>query len=181
MLKITIPAFECYNENTNTFSSVKETTLTLEHSLVSLSKWEAKWGKPFLSKDNKTSAEVLDYIRCMTITQNVDPAVYANLNKKHIKQILEYIESPQTATWFGADKAHKKKNREVITSELIYYWMVAFNIPFECQKWHLNRLITLIRICDEKNAPPKKMSRHEILSQQSKLNAMRKRKYNTRG
>ena len=181
MLQITIPSTEFWDEKNNEFISTKEQTLQLEHSLVSLSKWESKWCKPFLSKDKaRTFEETIDYVRCMTITQNVDPNVYNYLTNGNIEKVNEYIAAPMTATWFAEDKTGKAGG-EQITAELIYYWMISFNVPFECQKWHLNRLLTLIRICEVKNKPPKKMSKRDIASQNAKLNAARKKKYNTRG
>lgn len=182
MLQITVPAVEVFDERTNEFNSVmEEQTLQLEHSLVSLSKWESKWNKAFLSHTTKiTEEETLDYIKCMTITQHVKPEVYTYLTNDNIRQINEYISAPMTATYFS-DDASKKGGREVVTSELIYYWMIALNIPFECQKWHLNRLLTLIRVCNIKNAPPKKRSRKDILSRNAQLNAARRQQLNTRG
>lgn len=180
MLRITIPATEQWDEQKQEFISTKEQTLQLEHSLVSLSKWESKWNKAFLSKGEKTAEETLDYVRCMTLTQNVDPAVYNNLTKDHIEQINKYIEAPMTATFFAEDKT-SKNNREVVTSELIYYWMISLNIPVEFQKWHLNRLITLIRVCNVKNTPPKKRSKRDIMSQNKALNEARRKQLNTRG
>ena len=180
MLQITIPDTELYDERKGEFVSVKGQTLQLEHSLVSLSKWESKWCKSFLSNSNKTDEEVLDYIRCMTITQNVDPDIYNYLSPDNIVKINKYIEAPMTATYFSEDNS-KKGGREVVTSELIYYWMIALNIPFKCEKWHLNRLLTLIRVCNIKNSPPKKRSRKEILSRNAALNAARKQQFNTRG
>lgn len=175
MLSITIPPHEYYDEIHNTFGSTKETTLQLEHSLVSLSKWESKWKKPFLSKEKKTAEECLDYIRCMTITQNVDPAVYMGITSQIIERVNNYIEDSMTATWFRKDESGRP-SREVITSEVIYYWMVAQNIPFECQKWHLNRLLTLIRVCNVKNSPSKKMDKQAIMERNKALNASRKSK-----
>lgn len=177
MLRITIPAQELYNEKENKIITTKETTLQLEHSLVSISKWEAKWNKPFISENgenNKTTEEVIDYIKCMTITQNVDPKIYNYLTVENIKEINAYIESPMTATTIK-NEISKGTKKEFITSELIYYWMVANEIPFDCEKWHLNRLLTLIRICSVKNQPPKKMSKSEILSRNAKLNAARRK------
>ena len=130
MLQITIPAAELWDEQECMFINAKEQTLHLEHSLVSLSKWESKWCKPFLSKKNKTEEETLDYIKCMTITQNVNPEIYNRLTDEHFEQIKNYIEAPQTATYFSEDKT-AKNNREVVTAELIYYWMIALNIPSE--------------------------------------------------
>lgn len=178
MLLLTIPPIEMFNEKTSEFVYSKETKISLEHSLVSLSKWESRWNKPFLSKDNKTLEETIDYIRCMTITQNVDPEVYFRLTDENINTINKYIESPMTATTFS-DNGHS--SREIITSELIYYWMISLNIPMECQKWHLNRLLTLIRVCNIKNAPAKKMSRREIMNRNAALNAARRKKLNSTG
>ena len=180
MLRITIPAVELWDESKQEFVNTKAQTLQLEHSLVSLSKWESKWCKPFLTKDEKTTEETIDYIKCMTLTQNVDPDVYNYLTSDNIAQVNDYIGSPMTATRFYEDKTNKS-NREQVTNELIYYWMIALNIPFDCQKWHLNRLLTLIRICNIKNQPPKKMSRREITSHYAAINAARRKQLNTKG
>lgn len=179
MLQITIPAAEHYDERTNRFIKTKEQTLQLEHSLVSLSKWESKWCKPFLGKNKMTRAETIDYIRCMTLTQNVDPKVYLSLTNENVDAVREYIESPMTATTINEGKTGG--GREIITAEIIYYWMVAFNIPFECQKWHLNRLLTLIRVCDIKNRPNKKMNKKDLMSRNRALNEARKKSLNTKG
>lgn len=178
MLTITIPEQELFNELTNEFVRTKAHTIQLEHSLVSLSKWESKWNKPFLSKDEKTIEQTLDYIQCMTITQNIDPMVYRFLTDENIRDINDYIDAPMTATTFS-DKG--STSREIITSEIIYYWMISLNIPMECQKWHLNRLLTLIRVCNVKNAPAKKMSRKEIMNRNAALNAARRKKLNSKG
>ena len=180
MLKITIPGGEYFNEETGEFINIKGQTLELEHSLVSLSKWESKWHKPFLTKEEKTVEEITDYIRCMTVTPNVKNDTYTNLTNENIAEINAYIENPMTATTVY-DDSKQGSSREIITSELIYYWMIASNIPFECQKWHLNRLLTLIRICEIKNEPPKKMSKGEIMSRNRSLNAARKKRLNTHG
>lgn len=181
MLLITIKAGEFYNERIGEFVETKETKLQLEHSLISLSKWESKWCKPFLSETPKTAEENVDYVRCMTINQNIDPDVYYGLTPEQIQEINNYINAPMTATWFSEDKKNAKKNKEVITNELIYYWMVALQIPFECEKWHINRLLTLIRVCNVKNEPPKKMSQKDLLSRNRSLNAARKAKLGSRG
>lgn len=181
MLKITIPAVELWDEARQEFISTKEQTLQLEHSLVSISKWESKWNKPFLSKAEKTYEETLDYIKCMTLTQNVDPEVYNFLTIANIDEINKYIEAPMTATTFPPDR-QSKGNSEVVTSELIYYWMIALQIPFDkCEKWHLNRLLTLIRVCNIKNSPPKKMSKSEIMRRNAELNAARRKQLNSKG
>lgn len=179
MLSIVVPEREYYDEDKNEFIHSKETTLQLEHSLVSLSKWESKWNKPFLSSKDKTDEEILDYIRCMTITQNVDPSVYLRLSKKNVEQIVNYINLPMTATTFS-DRENGKKG-EIITAEIVYYWMISLNVPFECQKWHLNRLLTLIKVCSIKNTPPKKMSKNEILNRNRALNASRRRALGSKG
>lgn len=169
-----------WDEAKQEFISTKEQTLQLEHSLVSLSKWESKWHKPFLSKDEKTYEETIDYIKCMTITKNVSPEVYMCLTSENIGQVNQYIEDPMTATTFR-DEKHSAPNREIITSEVIYWWMIANNIPPEYQKWHLNRLLTLIKVCNIKNQPPKKMSQKELMSRNAALNAARRKKFNTKG
>ena len=179
MLQITIPGIELWDESREIFTQTKEQTLQLEHSLVSLSKWESKWGKAFLSKQEKTYEETIDYIKCMTITQNVDPNVYNHLSKSIIDKITEYIEAPMTATYFSKEQS-SGNSREQVTSELIYYWMIALNIPFECQKWHLNRLLTLIRVCNIKNQPPINMSKRAIISRNTALTAARRKQLNTR-
>jgi len=180
MLQIKLPVIELYDEKTNEFSYTREQILQLEHSLVSISKWESKWCKPFLSKEEKTFEETIDYIRCMTITQNVDSDIYKYITNGIIEEVNKYIEDPMTATTFGNAKTGSF-NKEIITAEIIYYWMVVYNIPFECQKWHLNRLLTLINVCNIKNQSPKKMSRKEIFERNRALNAARKAKANTRG
>lgn len=179
MLIITIPESEYYDESNEEFIIYKEQVLQLEHSLVSISKWESKWCKPFLSRDDKPAEEIIDYVRCMTITQNVAPDVYYRLTENNLTEINKYIDNPMTATTFHDDS--RGGNREIITSEIIYYWMVTFNIPFECQKWHLNRLLTLIRVCNIKSNPPKKMSKNEILRRNRELNEARKQSLKTRG
>ena len=185
MLRITIPAFERedFDEEKGEFvytSLKKEQTLTLEHSLVSLSKWESKWCKPFLDKKDKTNEETLDYIRCMIVTPNVDPDIVNYLTAENIEEIHKYIAAPMTATTIN-DKQMGGGNGEIMTAELLYYYMFAFTIPIECQKWHLNRLITLIRIFNIKNSPGKKMSKGEIMSRNAALNAKRRAQLKTKG
>ena len=180
MLEIEIPDTEMFDEAANEFITVKGVTLRLEHSLVSLSKWESKWKIPFLSRDRKTIEQTVDYIRCMTVNQNVDPLVYSLISNDHVNKINEYIADNKTATTFN-DMHSPKQSREIITSELIYFWMAQFNIPMECQKWHLSRLLTLIRIASIKNSPEKKMSKRAIMSQNRSLNAARRKMHNTKG
>lgn len=180
MLTIVIPESEQYDPVKNEFYTVKKEVLNLEHSLLSVAKWESKWHKPYLSKEEKTEEELFDYIRCMAVSQNVDPKVFYSLTADDLKRIFDYIGDPMTATTFSNQK--QTRSREIITNELIYYWMVALNIPFEpCQKWHLNRLLTLIEVCSIKNQPPKKMSSKELAKRNSSLNAARRAKYGTRG
>lgn len=180
MLVINIPDIELFDEEKEEIIRVKGQTLRLEHSLVSISKWESKWCKPFLSKEPMSNEELIDYIKCMTITQNVNPDIYKYIGGNELMQISEYINAPMTAT-----KVPKTNttigDRETITSELIYYWMISLQIPVEFQTWHLNRLISLIEVCNFKNQPPKKMSKREILERNRKLNAERRAKYNTKG
>lgn len=180
MLRIHIPDQEDWDERNETFVSIKGQTLQLEHSLVSISKWESKWHKAFLSKRPKTREESLDYIRCMTITQNVDPIIYKHIPGKIMAEIDRYISEPMTAVYFH-DQSKDTPNRDTITAEVIYYWMISNKIPFECQKWHLNRLLALIRVCSIKNAPKKKGRTRDILSQQAAINAARKKQLNTKG
>lgn len=180
MLVVTIPGSEQFNPVTNEFITTKTQTITLEHSLLSISKWESKWHKPYLNSKEKILEEVIDYIRCMTVSNGVDPNVYTGLSEQNIKDILAYIEDPMTATTFS-DKA-SRPSREIITSEVIYYWMTALNIPFDpCQKWHLNRLLTLIQVCSIKSQPSKKMSKTDVMKRNAALNAARKAKYGTTG
>ena len=153
----------------------------MEHSLVSLSKWESKWCKPFFSRHEKTDEEMIDYIKCMTLTKNVKDDIYYRLTEYNVEQIKNYIDAPMTATRFSDDKGGKSSS-EGITSELIYYWMIALNIPFDpCQKWHINRLLTLVKICSKKNQPEKKRSARDTMSRNKSLNAARRKQLKTRG
>lgn len=174
MLKITIPANELFDPTTGVFITTKETTLTLEHSLVALSKWESKWKKPFLCDKTEMSVEMFkDYVRCMTITQNVDPAVYDGLTQANVDEIQAYMADPMTATVIG----NKQKGRvptRFMTSELIYAHMAILRIPYECQKWHLNRLLTLIQVTSIEQEPKKKMSKADTMNRHRSLNAARR-------
>ena len=153
--------------------------LKLEHSLVSISKWESKWHEPFINKNGHSEEQTLDYIKCMTVNQKVPENVYSRLKTEDIQRISEYINNPMTATTITP--ISKRNSGEVITSELIYYWMIALQIPFECEKWHLNRLLQLVSVCNEKNKPPKKMGKNEIMARNKALNEARRAKYNTKG
>lgn len=179
MLQISVPATTLYDEGKNEFLDIKQHTLQLEHSLVSISKWESEHNKPFISNLEKTTEETLSYIRCMTLTQNVDPNVYLAIPNDVIKKISDYINAPMTATTINGIQSRGPK--EVVTSELVYFWMIAQNIPFECQKWHLNRLFTLIQVCSIKNSPDKKMSQKDIYARNRALNDARRKKLNTKG
>lgn len=183
MLQIIIPSLEMWNEKKEEFVVLPEKKIVLEHSLVSISKWERKWGKPFISEEKKTYEETVDYVKCMTITQNVDDSIYNRLTVKNIREIDNYINAPMTAAWFSGDKnkGTQRRGREQITSEIIYYWMITYNIPVEFQKWHLNSLLTLIRVCHIKNNPPKARSKKEIMKSNAEINAMRRKKLHTKG
>ena len=185
-MTLEIPDLELFDESTNTFSYLKGQTITLEHSLVSLSKWESKWKTPFLSDKPKTIEQTRDYIRCMTITQNVNPMLYDGIPPQDIERINEYINEKQTATWFSNTNNQNSRGGRVITSELIYYWMIESGIPMECQKWHLSRLLTLIEVCSEerKAADPnnrKKFNPRDFAKSRSALNAQRKAAMSTKG
>lgn len=180
MLQLKINDASFFDEKTESFYDIKGQTLQLEHSLVSISKWEAKWKKPFLSREPKTREETIDYIRFMTITQCVNPLLYSLINDEMIEKVNRYIDDPMTATTFRKTEG-KGSAAKVITSEEIYYYMTAYQIPFECQRWHFNRLMTLIRVCDEKNKPKKKGRRGENRANWSKANAARRAAMGSKG
>jgi len=182
MLSVKINSIELFDEISKEFVNTQEITLHLEHSLVSLSKWEATWEKPFLGDQEKSNEEILDYIKCMSLSEDIPKNILYNLSQENIKQISNYIDSKMTATWFTESNTGLSSfKKEIITSEIIYYWMIAANIPFECQNWHLNRLLTLIRVCNQKNAPEKKMGRQELMARNKALNEARKAQLNTKG
>lgn len=180
MLKLTIIRSEYYNEETETFESVDNFDLELEHSLVSLSKWESKYKKPFLTNEKKSPEEILYYVQAMIISPNYPEDFIQHLSQENLTAINNYIESSESATTFG-QMPERRGRGEIITSELIYYWMVGFTIPFECENWHLNRLFALIRICNIKNAPAKKMSRSEMAQRNRELNDARRAQFGTKG
>lgn len=180
MLRITVPMQEAYDEAKEEFVVSEGFELELEHSLVSLSKWESFWEKPFLSGEEKTEEETRAYIKDMVITPGVPPEVFERLNQKNYDDINRYIGAKMTATWFS-DTKKESPNGEKITSELIYYWMISLNVPFACENWHLSRLLTLIRVCNLKNQPKKKMSRQEAARQQRELNAQRRAQMGSKG
>ena len=180
MLVLKIPEQEYFNQKTGEFTTVKACTLKLEHSLISISKWESKWKKPFLTEAEKTPEEFYDYIRCMTTNQDVPPEVYALLGRKNIQKIQEYIMDPATATVVVDRRQGRGRMNETPTSELIYYWMVSNGIPFECEKWRLNRLLTLIRVCAVKGNP-QQMSKAEIYAMNKMLNTTRRSRSGSAG
>lgn len=181
MLQIVVQPGEFFDEKNQRFITINGQILRLEHSLVSISKWEAKWKKPFLSKEEKTVDEFIDYIKCMTISQNVNPLTYYCLSEQNLKDITSYIEDDMTATTISSSDNRRSFSKEVITSELIYYWMTVANIPFECEKWHLNRLLTLIQVCSIKNNPGGKMSKKETLARNKALNDARRKSLGSKG
>ena len=178
MLTLIVKPMELYDEDSNTFTFTKECALSLEHSLVSISKWESIYCIPFLAKEKKTPAQTLDYIKCMTITKNVDPKVYSYLTNDNLEEVNSYIGHSATATKL---KSSDKVSNEIITSEKIYCLMIDYNIPFECQKWHLNRLITLLALCQHKNEPAKKVNQKELATQRRELNEQRRKASGTKG
>lgn len=191
MLVITVKATEKWDEKTNRFINLDhDTTLQLEHSLISISRWEAKWKKPYLSnleRFAKTPEEVLDYVKCMTISNNVNPDVYQCLSSENLQAINDYISDPMTATWFSNEPQKPKgkgpiMQKEVMTSELMYYYMTEYGISWEAQKWHVNRLLTLLKTFSEKeSASGKKMSTRDILKRNSRLNEARRAAMHSKG
>ena len=183
-IKIEVKSCELFDESNQRFIEVKPTTLILEHSLIAVSLWESKYHVPFLKEDQKTPEQFLYYFKCMTINKNVDPNVYLGITPAQQKEIIDYIHNPMTASWItdnGTNKKGKGKNGQEITSELIYAWMVGLQIPSEYEKWHLNRLLTLIQICNNHNQPPKKMPKNEIIRNNDAINAARRAAMRTRG
>lgn len=186
MLEITIPKNEVFVSETNMFIQIPETKLQLEHSLISLRKWESKWHKPFLGKagkpEEKTSEEIIDYVRCMTVGKIPNLNIYQFIPTDILEQIVSYIKDPMTATWFGKTESEKNPlNGDTVTAEIIYYWMIALNVPVEFEKWHLNQLLTLIKVINIKNSPKKKMSKKEEAQQRAALNKARRAKFNSKG
>lgn len=180
MLSITIPGEEVFNDETQEFIKYDDVTMDLEHSLVSLSKWESVWEKPFLSSASKSEEETRSYIEMMAIG-DFPPEVFQRLNESNLNAVNDYLNRKMTATWFNEAARGGKRSSETITSEIIYYWMISLNIPSSFETWHLNRLFTLIKVFNEKNAPKKKMSASEIAARNRRLNAERKQRLNTEG
>ena len=185
MLKVIVPGlghedWDEFKEEFVYYVESEDVELQLEHSLVALSKWESKWHERFLGRKDLTDEQMIDYIRCMTIN-DVDPEDYSRLTTEVLIQIKEYMDDPMTATTFKNNNDSRSNSSEATTSEIIYYWMIALTIPFECQYWHLNKLMTLIEVCSIKNSPPKRMSKREIMSRNSTINAARRQKFNSKG
>lgn len=179
-IKITIPKGSFYDEEKNEFIDLPETKIVMEHSLVSISKWESKWHIPYLTDKPKNKEQTIDYLRCMTITQNVDPNVYYFIPDSELLRIKSYIEDPMTATTISEEEG-KGKMSKVLTTEVLYYYMISYNIPWEFEKWHLNRLLMLIRVCSEENKPKKKMSKKQAMSKYASLNAARRSHLKSKG
>lgn len=183
MLRLEIGGTEFFNEETQEFEILDSKILEFEHSLVSLSKWESYFEKPFIATQDKTDEQVFWYIRAMCLTPDVAEDITDEMTQANFDEINRYISSKATATWF-ADHENSPQNREIITAEIIYYWMIALQIPFECQHWHINRLMTLIKVCNEKNTPPekrKRMSQADIARRNRELNAQRRAQMGTSG
>ena len=184
MKTVVVPKFEGFDETTQHFFTIKETTLQLEHSLISLKTWEQKWHVPFINNKNKTAEMMVDYIRCMTINKNVDPLVYYVIPKTVMDEINKYIEDPMTATWFNDTSLLGAQNKkgETITAEIIYYWMIELGVPVEFEKWHLNTLLTLIRVISiKRNKDNGKVNKKMTNAERNALNAKRRAKLNSKG
>lgn len=188
VLKLDIPKGEWWDDENERFVMTNPCVLNMEHSLISIYRWESKYKRAFLNeKDQKTKDELIDYFRMMTISKPASDKVYELIseNAELISKISEYLEDTMTATTFAINDAGDSYNpkKTIITAEIIYYWMVTFSIPFECEKWHLNKLFTLIRVCAIKNQPPNqnKMPKSELYARNRELNAKRKAEFNTRG
>lgn len=180
MLAIQVPLTETFNDDTQLFEVSESFELRLEHSLASLSKWEQSFEKPFLGSDDKSPEETLAYVMLMVVNPNFPPEIFARLSEENFKDINQYINAKMTATWFREDK-NQRPGRDIITAEVIYHWMIHYNIWLDAENWHLNKLLTLIRVCNEKAKTPTKRSKRDMIAERQKLNAERLVKYGTRG
>lgn len=183
MLRIEIEGTQLWDEENEQFIVTEPMKLYLEHSLVSISKWESVYRRPYLFPQTFSKKETIDYIKCMCLDNDISDDVFYAIygNSKLMKEIDDYINSSPTATTINDNDTKKHRNSEKITSELIYYWMVANEIPFECENWHIERLLTLIQVCNVKNRPPKKQSMKDIYARNKSLNAARRAKHHSKG
>lgn len=181
MLKLSLPVIEVWTGTE--FDYIGGDEVELEHSLYTVAAWEAKWKKPFANKKGLEREELLDYImNFMCQTKNTPREAWLSLTNKEVEQILKYMEDSMTATTIkNQNGSNKGSARSIVTSELIYFYMANYGIPWECEHWHLNRLMTLIDVCAAKNSPPKKMSKGEAARLQAEQNARMRAKYNSKG
>lgn len=180
MLRIEIGGSEYYDEVENRIIKIPAKVACLEHSLRSIAKWESKWNVPFLSNKEKTREQSIDYIRCMETTGRTDLSFIDYITQEQINQISEYINANMTATTINR-RGSKRQSREIVTAEIVYFWMIQYEIPSEYDKWHFNRLLTLIEVCSIKSGPQQKMGHKEQMAQQRALNEARRAQYKTRG
>lgn len=181
MLSLTVPSLELYDSEREEFIYTIPVSFKVEHCLLAMSRWESKWKKPFLSDEEKTSEEVIDYIKCMTMSDDVSDDVYDRLPYDVITKIKEYIDDPHTATTIRHQEGRGRGRKDIVTTEIIYYWMTVYGIPFECETWNLNRLLTLIEICIIKSQPAKKMSKGQVRQMYDSLNKSRRAKLHSKG
>lgn len=183
MIELTIKEERFFNEQTEEFVTIPGTILRLEHSLASVREWESVWHKPFLDDKEKTMAEILDYMQYMCLDKVEDPRVFSVIRESDIQKVIAYIQNPMTATWFSNNNriGASVRSRETITAEIIYYWMFTLNVPLELENWHLNQLLTLLKVMNIKNGGEKKMSKREAAEQRMRLNKIRRKQYNTKG
>lgn len=179
MITIVIPERELFDGRSNEFVTFPEAKLVLEHNLISVSKWEMKWKKPFLTDAQKTAEEVIDYVRCMTINEGVPDNAYNRLTRANIQEIEQYLSQPMTATTIN--RRGKRGSKRVITSELIYCWMIQLGIPKEFEEWPLNRLMVLIEVCNIESQPKQKMSKKDQASLYRSQNAARRARTGSKG
>lgn len=180
MLKLVLPETEYYDETQNLFVTQEPKTLVLEHSLRSVARWESKWNVAFLSDKEKTREQTLDYITCMSVNKNIPDSLLQRIGNKELQTVSDYINAKMTATTITR-RGTKRPTSEIVTAEIIYWWMIQYGIPPEYEKWHLNRLLMLIEVCNLKSGPQKKMGRQEQMAQQRALNKARQAKYKTKG